>query len=315
MKKNIFFIARILIGAGIIFVLLKIVPYQDLLKIYKDSQKIYVILAFFILFLTAFLGVARWRLFLSSLGLRMSFKEVAYSSFSSYFLTLFLPSLIGSDAFRVTCMTHRHKNMAKAVSSIFMDRFSGAFSLCVISLGVFLLARGVVFDKDVLIAMLLFLLVCIFVILVIFNKTSQKIINKVFKEGTVKEKINHLYKELHFFRYNKKIFFRSLIYSVIIHLINCFVFYFLAIGFGCKINIVYFLVIVPIITFISLIPVTIVGLGTREAATLYFFSRFGMSESVAFAVSLSVFFFYVVMSLLGGLVYVMVYHRWLESHI
>ncbi len=195
LKKNIFFAVRVLVGVGIIFALLRMVPYQDLLKIYKNCQKTYLVFAFLIFFSASSLGALRWRLFLSSLDLKVSFKEAFYASLSSFFLTLFLPSLIGSDAFRVTCITHRHKNMAKAVSSIFMDRFSGAFSLCVISLGVFLLARGVVFEKDILIAMLLFLLVCILVVLAIFNKTLQRLMNKVFKKGAIKEKINHIFDE------------------------------------------------------------------------------------------------------------------------
>jgi len=315
LKKNIFFALRVLVGAGIIFALLRIVPYSDLLRVYKNSQKVYLVFAFFIFFSASFLGIMRWRLFLSSLGLRVSVKEATYSSFSSFFLTLFLPSLIGSDAFRATCITHRHKSMAKAISSIFMDRLSGAFALCLVSLIVFILARGVVFEKEVLISLVMFLLLCIFIVLAIFSKTLQKLFNRVFKKGIIKEKINHIFKELHFFRHNKNVFFHSLVYSIIIHLINCFVFYLLAISFGCKIKLVYFLVVVPIISFISLVPVTIAGLGTREAATLYFFSKFGMSEPVAFAISLSFFLFIIIMGLLGGLVYVVVYHRWLESHI
>jgi uncharacterized membrane protein YbhN (UPF0104 family) len=84
-------------------------------------------------------------------------------------------------------------------------------------------------------------------------------------------------------------------------------------AFGLDLGIIYFLILVPIIMMIALIPITIAGAGTREAAAVYFFSLVGINKSIGLGMSLLNLAFTIFIGLLGGIFYVTIYHRRLQS--
>ena len=59
-----------------------------------------------------------------------------------------------------------------------------------------------------------------------------------------------------------------------------------SVGVGIDIPIVYFFAIFPIGTIISLIPISINGLGTREAVLISLFGLFGVSAAKVFSMSI-----------------------------
>lgn len=71
--------------------------------------------------------------------------------------------------------------------------------------------------------------------------------------------------------------------------------------------------VIPIVMALALIPITIAGAGTREAAFVYFFTAYyGIPESIGLGMSLVNLIYLVSAGLLGGIFYVTVYHRWLQ---
>ena len=117
MKKKLFFILRIIIGLGIIFVLFRFIPYRNLINLYRESAKSYIILAFLVFVMINVLGILRWRFILHSLGVNACIKEITYVYFSSLFFNLFFPSLLGGDFFRGASLSYRHKKTSKVVSA------------------------------------------------------------------------------------------------------------------------------------------------------------------------------------------------------
>ncbi len=84
---------------------------------------------------------------------------------------------------------------------------------------------------------------------------------------------------------------------------------------GIKINMAYFFVYLPIIGAITLLPISIGGLGLRDATTVFFFAQAGVSKDMAFAMSLINFSFIVFYASIGGLIYVFtVHHRRIPHH-
>ncbi|MGZ9030837.1 MAG: hypothetical protein ACXW2G_05655, partial [Burkholderiaceae bacterium] len=62
------------------------------------------------------------------------------------------------------------------------------------------------------------------------------------------------------------------------------------------------LMLVPVITLISLLPISVLGLGVKDGAFVFFFGGAGVPASVALAVSLSSYGVVIAVSLLLGLV-------------
>ena len=134
LKKTVLFGVRVIVSLGIIVVLLKFIPYQTLVDLFRNSIKSYIVIAFLVFFLTHILAIFRWRIIMFSLGIKVKIKEIAYSFFSGLFFNLFFPSLVAGDVFRSAALAHRNKQTFKIVSSVFMDRFSGATGLSLLLL-------------------------------------------------------------------------------------------------------------------------------------------------------------------------------------
>ncbi len=75
----------------------------------------------------------------------------------------------------------------------------------------------------------------------------------------------------------------------------------IALSLGSVIPFVYFLMFLPIIWLVSMLPVSINGLGIREGAFVFLFTSIGMSREMALAISALYFFQLAVLGGLGSL--------------
>ena len=259
------------------------------------------------------LGAFRWRFLLSSLGLNISVREALYAFFSSLFFNLFFPSFVAGDVFRGFSISYRYGQTKKVASSVLMDRFSGATALVLVALISFIAARGLIPLKDVALPLGLLCLLLIASSAIIFSRRVFSFLVKILKkESPLKKKLVSFHDQLYFFRQNPSVFVKSLLFSFPIQIISALSFWVVSKAFSLTLGPMYFLILVPIVMAIALIPITIAGAGTREAAALYFFSLLGIDKGTALSISLLNLFFLVALGILGGIIYVSVYHRWLQ---
>jgi hypothetical protein len=103
--------------------------------------------------------------------------------------------------------------------------------------------------------------------------------------------------------------------SLLVQIVSPLISFVIALSLGIKINIIYFFIFLPIIGAITLLPISIGGLGLRDATTIFFFAKAGVSKDLAFAMSLISFFFLLVYGAIGGLIYVLtVHHRRIQHN-
>jgi uncharacterized membrane protein YbhN (UPF0104 family) len=69
---------------------------------------------------------------------------------------------------------------------------------------------------------------------------------------------------------------------------------------GIPINLIYFLLFLPAVTLVSLIPLSLGGLGIREASMAVLFGAAGISAADVIAVSLTIHIINTLLSLWGG---------------
>jgi len=313
-KGKIFLLVRFLVTAAILFALFKFIPYEKLVSVYRNSKSGYLVLGFFIFFLCLVIGIFRWRFLLSSLGVNISVREAVYSYFCGLFLNLFCPSFIAGDVFRGFCISYRHGDAGKVASSVLMDRFSGAIALTLVALFAFIAGRGIVPSKGVAISLVILCAIVGFSSLVIFSKSFFRFLVRVFKrKPRLEEKLISFHDKLYFFRNNPQVFAKSFLFSLPIQLLMPIGFFIISRAFDVNLGAIYFFIVIPIVTAIAIIPITIAGAGTREASAVYFFSLVGIEKSIGLGISLLNLIFLISMSIIGGIFYVIVYHKWLHS--
>ena len=76
-------------------------------------------------------------------------------------------------------------------------------------------------------------------------------------------------------------------------------------SFGIDVSFLHLLVIITLISVITMIPVSLNGLGVREARYVLFFQSIGVPDGIALSVSLLFFFLVTISSLIGGIFWLM----------
>ncbi|MBN3040795.1 MAG: flippase-like domain-containing protein [Candidatus Omnitrophica bacterium] len=314
-NKNLSLFFRILVTIGIFIALFKFIPYQQVFSTFKNSNKTYLLLAVLVFFPCYLIGVARWRYLLAAQGIKSAWSDVFYAFFCGLFFNLFFPSFVAGDLFRAVSISRRYGQKKEAASSVLMDRFSGAVALNLLALISYIFGRKYINDRSVFLTLSILTLAMIFSSLVIFSKRFFGLLARVLSaKPKLHLKIISLHDQLYFFKRKPSVFFKSLFFSFPIQILTAAAFFITSRSFGLDVSIVYFLMVVPLIMSIALVPITIAGAGTREASAVFFFSLIGIDKNIGLGISLFNLIYMVAASIFGGILYVGIYHRRLQSY-
>jgi uncharacterized membrane protein YbhN (UPF0104 family) len=91
----------------------------------------------------------------------------------------------------------------------------------------------------------------------------------------------------------------SFVFNVLLIAVN----YLIALSLGVKIPLWYFLLFIPLISFLLVLPISLSGLGVREGGYIYLFAQAGVSAPLALAMSLLFYALNVAAGLIGGVLY------------
>ena len=316
MRKTISILIRVGISAGILFFLSKQVDLDKIFQIASGINKPILIFAFLLIVIIYVVAFFRWKMLLTGLGLDLDLFLIFRSFCLGSFSNLFFPSTIGGDLIRSIDLGLRTQKPKWVVASVILDRISGYCALVAVGSLALLFGHKLVADRLVFIAMGIILVLLTGCLGILFNNflfsKSTKLL-RIF--GRLGEALSRLHYAIYNFRNQKRIILRNFLFSLIIQIIITISFYLISLALGTRINPIYFFIFVPIIATISALPISIAGLGLREASSMYFFIRVGMSREVALAVAFLNFLMIFLVGLSGGIIYVFTFsHRRLQRN-
>lgn len=312
--KNVFFyFLKIGVTVGLLVFLYTStdIKIDDVVLVLKKVNPAYFSLAIILFAFNYYLGMLRWNVLLKAAGVIVPFSRVVVSYLMGLAVNLFIPSTVGGDLARsVDLSVYSSNSKPKLLATVILDRISGY--VAVVGVGLFSICLGYKFvDKPVLISFAIIFLILLSIILVLFNRKIAKFVQSIFgrfhsiKSGLVKfdESINLFLQEA-----KSKTIALTLFLAFLIQIISVLIGYFIAESLGFHLDLIYFFIFVPIINAISMIPLTMLGLGSRDVSSVYFFSRVGYPSVYAETMSLIVFFLCVLTGVIGGIVYVFTLH-------
>ena len=98
---------------------------------------------------------------------------------------------------------------------------------------------------------------------------------------------------------------KAVFVSLCCNLIMAFSIYLLAQAIGMNVSVVYFFVIMPIVFMITMIPISMSGLGLQDGAYVFFLGQVGVAPTIAFSMSLLAHFIRYLTGLIGGVFYML----------
>jgi len=226
--------------------------------------------------------------------------------FISTFVGTFLPASIGADAVRAYSLSKLDVAGADAVSSVFMDRMLGVASLLLMALAGLAIARGLSSNVAILKALGVAGAACLFTLLLIFSERVSGAAAGLLRRapGRLSTVGERLVAALRRYSAHHGALVNVLFCSIGVQIIRIVQAYFLGLGLGIAAPLETYFAFVPIILLVMLLPVTFNGIGTSQAAFVWFFARVGVAPGPAFALSVLFVALGIVGNLPGGFLYV-----------
>ncbi|MCK9555894.1 flippase-like domain-containing protein [bacterium] len=305
MKNKIYMVLRLAIGAGILFYVLtsirmgadadytgmsllgKLLHNIDLLKDkILGVDKLLFTIGLALILVSYMISFIRWYFLLRVHDINIPFKRVISLGFIGVLFNNVMPSTVGGDIVKAYYATKDTSKRAAVVTTVLVDRIIGMGSLLLISVAAapFFLFNGQLRELSaVLIAIFIFALFVFW--LMLHPKLMQKI--SLLKKGGISGKLIEMYQAFYFYKDKTRVLIWSVIMSVILQLIMIYVQYVFIRAMGYKnADFADFLILIPAITYICAIPISIMGWGVGEAAYKTLFNLVGISSVYSVGLSL-----------------------------
>jgi len=226
--------------------------------------------------------------------------------FVSTFLGTFLPASVGGDAVRSYGIAKLNVPGGDAVASVVMDRFLGVASVLIMALVGLGLARDLLQNAAVLVALAATTALCGLTLLLVFHQPTAGAAIRMTRH-LPSERLRHgmarLLESIRKYADHTPALVVVLVCSVAVQVLRIVQAYFLGRGLGIDSPLAVYFALIPLILIVMLLPVTPNGLGTGQLAFAWFFGRAGVPQAEAFALSVLFIALGIVGNLPGALLY------------
>lgn len=228
------------------------------------------------------LTTLKWRLLLNKQGVTVKFGALFEMQLTGQFVNLFMPSVLGGDAYRAGRLRSHTGSIGTALPSVIVDRGTGLLALLIIGL----LALTHMFARQ-------------FFWLVVLATCALIVIGYLLTIGPIARLLHQSEKidKWHIFSTGKLITdalkpSRSLLQVALISLFFQFNVVWItgvyAMAIGLSVNLWQLLIAVPAVNLVEMIPVSISGIGVREASFSVLFAKMDLSAADGLALGLTV---------------------------
>lgn len=299
-SKPLIFILKVIISLSLFYYLVSKIGIKTIAETLRLLDISAFIAAVTIYIASIYLSTLRWRLFLSH---KLDTKRL----FSLYMIGSFfnncMPGIVGGDAVKAYYLNNELKNEAaktvssnsaespvlESVTSIFIDRYIGFFTLLCICLFAFPLGSKYLKETSVN-----WIIPAVFISFIIGSLIVFK-----FRLGEGIVFLSNFYNYFQRYMQKKDVLIKAFIYSIIIQVSGIFSVFLLSKGISANIPFNFLLIFIPIIILIAFLPVSLSGIGLREGAFVLFFQLIGIPPHQSMSLSILWFLSTVTASLWG----------------
>ncbi|MBU2472740.1 flippase-like domain-containing protein [Patescibacteria group bacterium] len=287
--KKLFQYWYILIGLLIFFyILFYKINLAEVSKILIQANLFYIGLAVFFVLLMILIQPIRWNYLKKAQNIDYPLKDSFFIYNTGFFLSTITPGRIG-DLIKVLYLKKDGYSIGKSLVSIILDRLADIVFLLIIGyLSIFFFFKDI--RKDLFLFTFLGLIILALFIIFQRNGSFKKLINKIlgFIIPSKYKKSWHLnYQEFinDFKGYKLKNYLVISLITVVVWFFYYSSMFFLAKSIGLEVPLIFFILSVTLATLATLMPVSILGLGTRDATLLLLFSSLDINPEITISFS------------------------------
>lgn len=303
-----FTVLKVLVSGGLIWFILRDTSLSEVWTAIQSANPWLLLLAFSLHFIGFLVSAIRWRGLLAAQDVDASIPFLFNSYVVSAFFNNLLPSTIGGDAVRAYDSWRLGQSKSDAVAVVFVDRFLGILVLMFFALVAILFSSTITEEAPSLYLWIVIGAVGVVVISWIMFVPSPRLprlIERLPLPGKIKDKLANIVRAFLAFQGKKRVLAVALFWSAVLQANVVLHYWLISEAMGLGVPWYNFFLIVPLATFVMMIPISINGLGLRETVFAFFFAPFGVANSAAVAFSWIVYGMVVLLGVIGGVVYAM----------
>jgi uncharacterized protein (TIRG00374 family) len=285
------------IGIVVLIYILLTIDIPKVISIIKSVNVFYLIMAILINPLVLILLTERWKRIVQTMGVELKYTKYLKIRLRGVFLGNISPGKIG-DFYRAKDLSEETDlEIAQSLSSVIIDRILDICALIVLNFAGMIIIISFFDVTAFWIETVLFTLIIITGLFLIAKKKLMKkllrplyriIIPKSSKQN-IAIHFNQFYRglsELNFGDYSM-----GFMLSIAIWGLTAIGTYLLALALGMDVPLIFMIAMVPIATLTSALPISVGGLGTREAVYIFFLAAIDIESEYAVGLSILVFIF------------------------
>jgi uncharacterized membrane protein YbhN (UPF0104 family) len=263
----------------------------------------YLALALFLYLVGVVVCARRWQVLLHGCDVQISLASATALYFVGNFFNNILPGSVSGDIVKMYQLSRHCDRSEVAVASVLIDRVAGLLVLVAIA------ATAVPFSRDLVPWHMSVIVVGAAVGMWggVWLLSRDRLWHGLrSRSGLLRRlagwgRLRRLYRAMRLIR--RRATAEALVLSLVFDILWIAVRYLIALALGLHLSIWYFLIFIPIISLITLVPVSFSGLGVREGAYVYLFSQVGVEAPLALSMSLAFYVIRVIGGIIGGIVY------------
>lgn len=272
LRKKLITALKIIVSAVLIYFIFTKIELKDVVQTLKKSEPLYLFLALLFFVLSKIISAFRTNLYFHQMGAKVSQLSNLKLYLLGMFYNLFLPGGIGGDAYKGYVIQKVYQpGTKKVVSSLLLDRLSGMLLLFIYACVLALLSKNEFFQS-------FFWLI---VSAIPLSVVAFWFVNKIFFTSTL------------------PVFWKSVSFSALVQLAQLVCVLFVLKSLSVDMDFIEYLFVFLVSSIVSVIPLTIGGIGSREVTFLYGAKWLGLDESTSIGISFTFFLITALTSLFG----------------
>jgi uncharacterized membrane protein YbhN (UPF0104 family) len=300
-------IVRIVVTALLLYGLLQLVSATDVLAVITSFAPVQFLLPFFVVLMVELVVAMRLVLLLKIQRVEIPFSHVLGINLSTRFFGLWLPGgNVTGFGVRVLQTARFSGDMAGSIAAIAADRLFATGTLFLV--GALSILLDVTTTQVTFVVPSYFFRIALPIVLAFFvGALATLFLSRRLVPAFLAKSIK--YANSSFIRFRELFYwpaFVAIALSMLAHVLGTWVFYMVARSIGLDFDIWAILWVRAVLMISALLPISVGGLGVREATALFLLPLYGVSQEAAIAFALLTFFVcQLSIGLIGGLVSMM----------
>jgi len=295
------------VTAFLFYLLFSKVDFHQFGETLRNARVDILLASFVLLWVGHYICIFRWRMLMRPLMPAFPLFHLFGIYCIGLFFNLTFPTVVGGDVVKMYYAGKPSRRYAQSFAATFLDRDSGMFAMMLIA------CTGVLIHPVEIpglpVALIIWPSFAAFILLniAVFTPGLHRQLTSMLRAlhlGRIAAKIDTVSDAFQTIWKHKGVLVGSLAISIVNQLLVISYTWILARGLHVELSLLYFIVLVPIITLISMIPISLNGMGLREYAFLSLLGAVGVPAAASVALGLLTSASIVLSAVPGGILYI-----------